>query len=169
MQEKQRFIRVRGRIVPIKAKKEINVAREITAKKNRSSLGVLSAATAGYFGGLYASGALYKKAAELDLAGKIKLSSGVSRLAKLGKFGTMFAAGHFTASAISSIDKRTSDEKARALNIGSNAKTSLGVATAFAAAYASYRVGKRFEVAGKMGKNLFKLKDLKSLRSVKDI
>jgi len=157
---KTRFIRKGGRIIPIRVKDEISVAKEISSKKNRSSLVQASVAGSSYLAGLYGAGRLHKKAIEVG-------SSKLNRVAKIGKFGIAFGSAAILGNALSKIDKRSSDEKSRVLSIGSQAKTGLGHVASFAAAYAGYRLGKRFEYAGKLGKNLFKIKDIKSMKKLK--
>jgi len=155
-----RFIRKRGRIIPIAVSKEISVGKEILSAKNRASVLQASGAGAGYLAGLYGAGRLHKKALEVG-------SSKLNRIAKLGKFGIAFGAAAMLANAVTKIDKSTADEKARFLNIGSQAKSILGHTAAFALAYGGYRFGKRFEYAGKMGVNLLTKKGIKSMRHLK--
>lgn len=157
MQKRQkRFIRKNGRIIPISVKAEARAAREIVSSKNSGSIAKIGATAAGYAGGLYAAGRLHKYA-------MAKGSSKLNRIAKIGKFGVAFGAGMSIASSLVSIDKKSNDEGARVLDIGSKSKTALGHLATFAGAYGAYRIGKRFEYAGKLGKNLFKKKDLKSM------
>ncbi len=157
-----RFVRIRGRIVPMRIKKEAQVAGEIASKKNHGAIGKLAGASAIYAGGLYGAGRLHKKAMEMK-------SSKLNRVAKIGKFGVAFGAGALITSALVSIDKKTKDEKSRVLDIGSQARTGAGHLAKFALAYGGYRLGKRFEYAGKLGKNLFSKSGIKSMKNLKAI
>lgn len=151
-----KFIRKNGRIIPIGVQKEMRAAGDIASSKNAGAIAQIGGVVAASMATVYGSGRLHRYAKS---TGNMKLN----RVAKLGKFAAAFGAGIGIKNALTKIDKRTNDEQGRLLQIGSQAKTGLGVAASFASGYALYRVGKRFEYAGKLGKNLFKKKDIKSM------
>lgn len=157
-----RFVRIRGRIVPMAMKREAQVAGEIGSKKNRGSLAQIAGAGAVGAGGLYGAGRLHRQAMKVG-------SSKMNRVAKIGKFGVAFGVGALMANAITKIDKKTADEKSRVMNIGSQARTGAGHLAKFALAYGAYRVGKRFEYAGKLGVNLLSKKGIKKMKNLKAI
>ena len=157
-----KFVRIRGRIVPIKIKNEVKTAKEFGSSKNRGSIAQLAGAGALGASGLYGAGRLHKKALEIG-------SSKLNRVAKLSKFGIAFGVGAIASNAWAKIDKKTGDERSKLLSIGSQAKTAAGHVASFGLAYGSYRLGKRFEYAGKLGKNLFTKAGIKSMKNLKAI
>ena len=165
--QRKRFVRIRGRIIPIGVRKEMKTAGEIFSGKNAKSLAIIAGSLAGYGAGVYGAGRLHRKSNALMRLGKIKMSNRLNTVAKLGKFGVVSAVGLSIGGAILGIDKRTNDERSRLFSIGSQAKTVAGHALTLAATYGAYRLGKRFEYAGKMGKNLLKLKDIKSMKKLR--
>ena len=165
-----RFIRKNGRIIPIGVKKEQDALSEITSgSQNRISLAKIGLSVGAGFGALYLSGKMGTKSNLLFEAGKLKSSNALNRLAKITKFGGHSTAGLVAGNELSKIDKRSNDERATILNIGNSTSSSLAVGTSLVVAYGGYRIGKRFEYAGKLGKNLLKLKDLKSMIKLKAI
>lgn len=166
---KVRFIRKRGRIIPIAVKNEIKTAKEFGSKKNRKALATVAGASVVSAAGMFGAGRLHRSAMALEKAGKLKKAAVFNRVAKLGKFGIAMAAGKVMGTAIASIDKKSGDERSKVLNLGSEARTVAGHVAGFALAYGGYRMGKRFEYAGKLGKNLFKMKDIKSMTKLKAI
>jgi len=159
-QKKPKFIRVGGRIIPIGVKREARTAGEIV-RKGGGSLAMVGAGMGMSAGALYGAGRLFKL-----YGGSGKLG----HIAKLLKFGGVAGAGLIAGHAITSLDKKVkSDEKAKLLNLGSQATTATGIAVQLGMGYMAYRFGKRFEVAGKKGLNLLKKDSWKKLRKIKDI
>lgn len=179
---KVRFIRVRGRIIPIQAKREVDAAKAIISPRNAGNLAKIAAGTGVGAGLLFSSGAAQRRS---DRANKLikrrsistrsrrnllKASKNFNQFAKISKFGAAGIGALLIGSAISSIDKSTKkDEKSRLFNVGSQATSALGVATQLGAGFLAFRFGKRFEVAGRRGLNLFKAKDIKKLKRIRDV
>ena len=159
-QNKPRFIRRGGRIIPIGVKREFKAAHEI-ARKGGSTLGIVTASAGVTAASLYGAGRLFKLS-----GGRGKLG----QLAKALKFGGVAGSGLVGAHAIGSLDKKVkSDEKSKLFNLGSGATSAAGIAGQIGVGYLAYRFGKRFEVAGKRGLNVFKKDTWKKLKHVKDI
>jgi len=160
MQESgMRFIRKGGRIIPIKAaKREGAVAKEIVTASARQS-GIIAGATVASLGSLYGAGRLHKFAMA---TGNKKLNT----LAKIFKFGSVATTGLVAGGSLASIDKKVNDERSKLFNIGSQATSAIGIAAQLGIGYGVYRLGKRFEYAGKMGVNLFKKENWKTLKKL---
>lgn len=155
---KPRFIRVRGRIIPVGVRREKKAAREIVSGKNSVDLLKIGAATAASLGGSFGAGRLQR----LSESMKNLTSAGrLNRAAKLLSFGAKALPAIVAGSALASIDKRThKDEKSRLFNIG-NSTGALNVGIGLATGYAIIRSGKRFEKFGlRGGKFPWKLKDI---------
>lgn len=167
--KKVRFIRKRGRIIPISVKNEITAAKSIASSKNSGDFAKIGGAAAASMGVLFAAGRIQRKSNALLRVKKFGLSSKVNRLAKITKFGGVAIAGLIAGSALTAIDKRSKDEKSRFLNLGSQSTSAIGIAAQIGVGFAAFRFGKRFESAGKRGLNLFKIKDIKKLKTVRDL
>ena len=170
MQKKKvRFIRKRGRIIPISIKNEVVAAKSISSSKNTGDFAKIGGAAAASMGTLFAAGRIQRKSNALLRVKKFSLSSKVNRLAKITKFGGVAIAGLIAGSALTAIDKRSKDEKSKFLNLGSQSTSALGVAAQIGLGFAAFRFGKRFESAGKRGLSLFKKSDLRKLKTVRDL
>lgn len=164
-----RFIRVRGRVIPVGVKREVASAKEILSRKNRRDLAKVASGVSIGLGGSFLTGKLERKTSALSRIGKFKSSSRIHLLAKVLKFTAPVVAGSMAVSALRSIDRRSKDEKARVFNIGSGTKTVIGGAAALAGGFAFYRFGKLFQYAGKKGINPLLRKNFKKLRSIPDV
>ena len=165
-----RFIRRGGRIIPIGVKREGQALNEITSgSQNRTSWGKIGLATVGAFASLYAAGRMGAHSDKLLSLGFKKSSDVFNRVAKITKFGGQSTAAIVAGREMASIDARSNDEKAQVFNIGNTTKSIAATASGVLGAYGAYRIGKRFEYAGKLGKNLTKLKDIKSMIKLRAI
>ena len=156
-----KFVRIRGRIIPIGAKKEFRAAKAITGgKRNKLSLAKIGASTAVGLGGLAAAGRLGKISTTAKVFGrKAKV---LNKFAKVLKFSSKALPAIVIGTELTKIDNSTkADEKSRFLNLGSG-KGIRNIATGLAAGFAFTRIGKRFEVFGKRGFKKFpiSLKDV---------
>ena len=93
-----------------------------------------------------------------------------NKLAKLAKFSAAGVITAFAGAAINRIDRRTrNDESAQITRLGGG-KTSTGAnIIKLGLAIVGFRAAKRLEVAGRRGLNLFKLSDLRKLKTVRDV
>ena len=162
-QEKQRprFIRRRGRIIPIGGKRGRNkkAARDILSTKNAPELARVGGAVGGGLAGLFAAGKLQKKSLALEKAGKLKSASILNRFAKIGKFSAKAIPALIAGTALVAIDRKSRDEGS-AFDIGNNSGA-FNITTALLGGYMFARTGKRFEKLGlRGGKFPFKLKDI---------
>jgi len=171
MQNKNvRFVRIRGRIVPVQAKREVDAAKALASPKNAPALGRLSAGLFTSAGLMYGSGVLQRKSNAFLRLNKIKGSGVLNKAAKISKFGSAAVASLVAGSALISLDRSTTkDEKSKLLNLESAATTPLGIAAQLGLGFVAYRFGKRLEVAGKKGLSLFKKDTWKKLRHVRDV
>ena len=161
-QGKVRFIRKRGRIIPIRSSSKSGskrAAKDIFSKKNARELGTIGAALAGGAGGLFAAGRIERKSQSLAKIGKFKSASTLNRIAKFTKFGSKVGAGLAAAGALTAIDRKSRDE-GTIFDIG-NKKGAFNLGVAVIGGYAAARFGKRFEKLGlRGGKFPMKLKDI---------
>lgn len=154
-----RFIRKKGRIIPIRARNDVAAARGIFAKKNHRELATIGGAAGVGLAGLYGSGRLQKKSDALMKAGKMKASNITNRFAKIGKFSSKAIPALIAGSALVAIDRRTKDE-GTVFDIG-NKTGAFNIATVLLGGYLLARTGKRFEKWGlRGGKFPKKLRDI---------
>lgn len=152
-----RFVRIRGRIIPIKGRNQ-KALKDITSSKNMGNLAKIGAATAAGLGGLFASGKL-QKASDSLLKINPKKSMAMNKIAKISKFSSKALPALFIGTALASIDRSSRDEGS-IFDIG-NKKGAFNVAASLGAAFAFTRIGKRFEKFGlRGGKFPIKLRDI---------
>ena len=152
-----RFVSIRGRIVPI-IKKEAKAAGDILNAANRTgTTAKVAGLTAASFGGLYVAGRLQRK----SLKSFGKKATVLNRGAKLLKFGAKFAPAMAIGTALIGLDRATkADERSKHLDL-SGTPTPARIALGAVGAYASIRLGKRFEKFGLRGGRFpWKLKDI---------
>jgi hypothetical protein len=154
-----RFIRKRGRIIPIRSNKNTRAAGDIFSKKNLPALATIGAASGAAFGGLYAAGRAQKKSNSLLKVGKTAKANSLNRMAKVLKFKSRAVPAIIAGTALLSIDRRSRDE-GTVFDIG-NTKGAFNVATTLGLGYLAARTGKRFEKWGlRGGKFPWKLRDI---------
>ena len=153
-----RFVRIRGRVIPIRGNKNSKALKDITASKNRGNLAKIACATAAGLGGLFASGKI-QKASDSFLKTNARKSLALNKIAKISKFSSKALPALIVGTALASIDRNSRDEGS-AFDIG-NKKGAFNVAASLGVAFAFTRIGKRFEKFGlRGGKFPIKLRDI---------
>ena len=155
---KVRFVRIRGRVIPIRSKNK-KAIKDITASKNIGSLAKIAGVTTLGLAGLFGAGKLQRQSDKLLKLGEFGKSTTVNKAAKIAKFTSRAVPAFLVGSALLAIDRKSRDE-GTAFDIGNKSGT-FNLASSLAGAFAFSRVGKRFEKFGlRGGKFPLKLRDI---------
>ena len=155
---KVRFVRIRGRVIPIRSKNK-RAIKDITSSKNIGSLAKIVGITTLGLAGLFGAGRIQRQSDKLLKLGKFGKSKIVNKAAKISKFSSKAIPAFLVGSALLAIDRRSRDE-GTAFDIGNKSGT-FNLASSLAGAFVFSRVGKRFEKFGlRGGKFPLKLRDI---------